>query len=172
MTVFLPARKALFQFADLLPWLVGGTLLWLGLQGNRVLTLAGLLLVIAAGLVRLAAANGFVVPRLGRVRITAQGCWETPLAFFVRHRGHGLLFYRAQDTASRALPERYCVIALPSECDQHTLRWRGFEPPEDSRLMGVVPVRDLRFEHRGGDYVDAASLSAAVARISAPAEGL
>lgn len=166
MAVLWPARKALFQVADLLPWLLGGTLVWLGLQGHSALTLAGLLLVVVAGVIHFAAANGFVVPRPGRVRITAQGCWETPLAFFVRHRGQGVLFYRASDPVTGALRETYCVIALPSECDQDTLKWRGFEPPEDSRLMGVVPARDLRFEHRGGDYVDAASLAAAIQRIS------
>jgi len=132
------------------------------------LTLAGAVVVAAFGLLHFAAANGFVLPRPGRVRITTQGCWETPLAFFVRHRGQGLLFYRACDRATGALTEDYCVIALPSECDEATLLWRGFEPPEDSRLIGLVPARDLRFEHRRGDYVDAASLAAAVSRISVP----
>ena len=116
----------------------------------------------------MAAANGFVVSRPGRVQIAAQGCSETPLAFFVRHRGHGLLFYRPLDAVPGVEPEEYWVIALPSECDEATLRWRGFEPPEDSRLLGVVPARDLRFEHRGGDYVDATSLGAALGRITVP----
>ena len=162
-----PARKTLFQAADVLPWLLGGTFLWLGLQGRPALALAGAFVVVVVGVLRLAAAQGFAVPRPGRVRIVAQGCWETPLAFFVRHRGHGFLFYRTKGAATGVLPEGYCVIALPSECDAETLRWRGFEPPEDSRLLGLVSVGDLRFEHRGGDYVDAASLSTALQQISA-----
>ena len=166
MTVLGPARKTLFQAADLLPWLLGGTFLWLGFSGRPALTLAGSVVVLVTGVLHLAAAQGFAVPRPGRVRIVAQGCWETPLAFFVRHRGHRFLFYPAKGAATGMLPESYCVIALPTECDAETLRWRGFEPPEDSRFLGVVPMRDLRFEHRGGHYVDAASLCAALARLS------
>ena len=94
-------------------------------------------------------------------------CGGAPLAFFVRHRGQGLLFYRTHGAPTGPPPEAYCVIALPSECDAETLRWRGFEPPEDSRLLGHVSACDLRFEHRGGDYVDGASLSTALRRLSA-----
>ena len=164
MAVLGPARKTLFQAADLLPWLLGGTFVWLGLRGRPALTLV--VVVVVAGVLHLAAAQGLAVPRPGRVRIVVQGCWETPLAFFVRHRGHGFLFYRARGTPTDLLPEAYCVIALPSECDAETLRWRGFEPPGDSRLIGVVFVRDLRFEHRGSDYVDSRSLTTALKRLS------
>lgn len=162
-----PARKALFQAADLLPWVVGGTFVWLGLPGRPLLLVVGTLVVGCAGLLHLASATGFAVPRPGRLRIVAQGCWETPLAFFVRHRGHGFLFHRNPDSASGPFPETYCVIALPSECDAETIRWRGFEPPGDSRLLGTVPTRDLRFDHRRGDYVDAESLSVALERLTA-----
>ena len=93
-------------------------------------------------------------------------CGGAPLAFFVRHRGQGLLFYRTHGAPTGPPPEAYCVIALPSECDAETLRWRGFEPPEDSRLLGVVPMRDLGFEHGDGYFVDAASLSTALERLS------
>lgn len=167
MTVLGPARKTLFQAADLLPWLVGVTFVGLGWVGRPALMLAGFAVVGFTGLLHLAAASGFAVPRPGRVRIVVQGCWETPLAFFVRHRGHGFLFYRTFDAATGLFPESYCVIALPSECDDETLRWRGFEPPKGSRLLGSVSAADLRFEHRGGDYVDAASLATALERVSA-----
>jgi hypothetical protein len=51
------------------------------------------------------------------------------------------------------------------------LRVSGFAPPEDSRLLGVVPVPDLEFEHQGGgDYVDAASLDRSLERMHAAAE--
>ena len=166
MAVLGPARKTLFQAADVLPWLLGGTFLWLGLQGRLALALAGAFVFVVAGVLRRAAAQGFAVPCPGRVRIVAQGCWDTPLAFFVRHRDHAFLFYRTKGNDTGLLPDSYCVIALPSECDAETIRWRGFEPPEDSRFLGIVAVRDLRFEHRGGDYVDAASLAAALQQLS------
>ena len=165
MTVVGPTRRTLLQAADLLPWLLGGTFVWLGFSGRPAFTLAGSLVVGVAGVLHLASAQGFVVPRLGRVRIVTQGCCETPLAFFVRHRGHAFLFHRAKAPAD-SLPESYCVIALPSESDGETIRWSGFEPPEDSRFLGLVPVGDLRFEHRGGDYVDGASLATVLGRLS------
>ena len=125
------ARKAVFQAADLLPWVAG------------------------------------VVLRSGRVPIVAQGSREAPLAFFVLYRGHGFLFHRNPDSASGPFPESYCVIALPEECDAETLRRRGFEPPCDSRLLGTVSSRDLRFEHRTGDYVDEETLATTLERLSA-----
>jgi hypothetical protein len=109
--------------------------------------------------------NGYAPPRLGRVRIATYGTWDVPLAFFARHRGRSLLFYRSFGAAGGELGEEYSVIALPEGCDGRSLRSSGFAPPGDSRLLGVVPVRDLGFEHRGGDYVDGASLERALARI-------
>jgi hypothetical protein len=129
------------------------------------LTLAGSLIVAGAGLAQLLGLSGRLLPRPGLLRIAALGRWETPLAFFVRARGQGRLLYRAWDSSTGELPEAYCVIALPEECDETTLRLSGFVPPHDSRLLGLVPVRDLRFEHGGGDYVDAASLAEALRRI-------
>ena len=167
MTVLGPARKTLFQAADLLPWLLGATFVWLGLAGRPVLILAGIVVVGLTGLLHLAAANGFAVPRPGRVRIVVQGCWETPLAFFVRHRGHGFLFYRTFDAATGLFPESYCVIALPSECDDETLRWRGFEPPKGSRLLGSVAARRPEIRASGRRLRRRPSLATALERISA-----
>jgi hypothetical protein len=167
VTVLGPTRKTLFQAADVLPWLLGGTFVWLGLRGRPGLLLAGTVVVVLAGVFQLATASGFRGRRAGRLRIVAQGCWETPQAFFVQHRGQALLFYRTFDAAAGDFPESYCVIALPSECDDECIRWRGFEPPGDSRLLGTVASRDLRFERHGGDYVDRRSLATALARICA-----
>ena len=97
----------------------------------------------------------------------AQGCWETPLAFFVHHRGQALLFYRTFDAATGALPESYCVIALAFGVRRRDAPVARVRAPGDSRLLGTVASRDLRFEHRGGDYVDSRSLATALARICA-----
>lgn len=86
-------------------------------------------------------------------------------AFFVRHRGRGFLFYRASGPGDESLAEVYSVIALPAECDHQTLRMSGFAPPEDSHLLGVVPVGDLDLEYRGGEDLDEASLERALARL-------
>jgi hypothetical protein len=160
-------RRALLPAADLCPWLLGGTFVWLGLTGWPALALIGAAVLVGAAVLHFGPRNGFLAPRWGRVRIAACGCGEMPQAFFVRHRGRGLLFYRAFDEATGLPPEHYCVIALPAECDEDTLRWRGFEPPEDSRLVGVVPAHELRFGRWGGDHVDGASLFEAMGRIGA-----
>lgn len=165
MTDVLPARKMVLRAADFLPWGVGLGLLGLGASGHPGLLIAGSGLLALAGVFQFSGMNGYPPPRLGRVRITTYGCWDVPLAFFTRHRGRGLLFYRSFDPAGGEPAEEYSVIALPPECDGNSLRFSGFAPPEDSRLLGVVPVRDLEFEHRGGDYVDEASLEKVLSRI-------
>jgi hypothetical protein len=120
------------------------------------------------------AMNGYALPRLGRIRIATLGCWAEPLAFFARHRGRGLLFYRSASPSVGGAAQTcsaYSVIALPEECDDLSLRMSGFAPPEDSRLLGVVPVDELGFEHLGGgDYLDEASLERALARMQKEAE--
>jgi hypothetical protein len=168
MTLLPSPRKALLLGAEFFPWLAGGTLLWLGVPGRPALSLAGSSLLVVLGVLQLARGQGWGPSRPGRVPIAAwPGCRETPLAFFVRHRGRPLLFYRTFESATGDGPGRYCVVALPLECDGRVLRWRGFEPPEDSRLVGLVPAGDLTFVHRGGDFVDAASLAAALDSIPA-----
>jgi len=158
MPVQVAARTALVRSADGLPWVVGGCLVWLGSHGSTGLSLAGSTVLVAAGLLLFARLNGFALPPPGCVRIVAQGCWEAPQAFFVRFRGRALLFRRT----FAELTDEYCVVALPSDSDGQALRFASFVPPEDSRLLGSVPAGDLQFEHRGGDFVQAASLSAAL----------
>jgi hypothetical protein len=170
MTLLPSPRKALLLGAELLPWIAGGTLLWLGVPGKPGLSVAGSLVLVVLGLLQLGRIHGHLAPRPGGLRIATYGRGDTPLAFFVRHRGQPLLFYRTLDSARGRLPDSYCVVVLPRECDDRVLRWRGFEPPEDSRLVGLVPAGELRFERRGGDFVDAASLAETLERAAcAPA---
>lgn len=170
MMAVLPARKLMLRGADLLPWGVGLALVGMGSSGRPGWLLAGSCLLAVAGALQFSAMNGYAPPRLGRVRISTLGCWDVPLAFFTRHRRRGLLFYRSSGPADGGLASAYSVIALPEGCDGSSLRLSGFTPPEDSRLLGVVPVGELGFEHRGGDYVDEASLERALARIQKEAE--
>jgi hypothetical protein len=164
-----PVRSAVGRWAGVLPWLLGATLLSLGLAGFPAMVMAGSILLTLAGVHQFASMHGYHVPRSGLVRATTYGCHDVPLAFYVRHHGRGLLFHRGFDSATGELADRYCVIALPRECDEQSLRYTEFEPPEDSRLIGIVPVGDLRFEHRRGAYVDAAALADALRRTSDPA---
>jgi hypothetical protein len=170
MMAVLPTRKLMLWGADLLPWGVGLALVAMGLTVRPGWLLTGSGLLALAGALQFSAMNGYAPPRLGRVRISTLGCWDVPLAFFTRHRRRGLLFYRSSRPADGGMAPDYSVIALPEGCDGSSLRLSGFAPPEDSRLLGVVPARDLGFEHRGGDYVDATSLERALARMQKEAE--
>jgi hypothetical protein len=158
------AKGALLRGIDLLPWAVGGTLLWLGIPGHPEVTLAGSLVLSVAGLLYFASVNGYQLPRPGLARITSLGCGEPPLAFFVRYRGRGLLFHQAcGKPVSGAKPETYGVITVPDDWDGTNAFYGSFQPPEDSRLLGLVPVADLMFAHRGGAYVERTSLATALA---------
>jgi hypothetical protein len=170
MMALLLSRKVLVRGADLLPWVSGALCLGFGLSGRPGLTLLGSAILIMAGITQVASANGYTPPRPGRVPILMQGChWDVPQAFYVEYRGHGFLFFRAFHPVSGELPEEYSVIAVPPDCDGETLRYSGFVPPEDSRLLGTVPTRELQFDHDGGHYVDKASLSSALRRLEVAA---
>jgi len=159
MTLARSARTLFWRGIDVVPWAVGGTLLWLGLQGNPAVSLAGSLVLAVAGLLFFASVNGYAIPRPGLARIAAQGCGDPPHAFFVRRRGRGLLFHPPGVGEGPGPSEGYCVVAVPQDwCGTPT--FGPWEPPEDSRLLGLVPAAELRFAYRGGAYVDRASLDA------------
>jgi hypothetical protein len=56
-----------------------------------------------------AEADGIALPRPGRAAIRTCGCWETPLAFTVRHRGSVLLFVRDEDLDRGGWSDVYTV---------------------------------------------------------------
>jgi hypothetical protein len=95
-----------------------------------------------------AEAEGFAVPRPGRVAIR-RGGFDTPLAFKVRRGERVLLFVCEEDPARGVWSNVYTVLDQPKGTD-------GFEPlyslppatsPSGWSLRGRVPVDDLRFEH-------------------------
>jgi hypothetical protein len=109
-----------------------------------------------------AEADGLSVPRPGRLPIRAYGCWETPLAFSVRHRGSDLLFSRDEDEHG-AWSSQYTVRERP--------RVKGgdarFELPVRETggwsLRGTTPVAALQFEHHERvSYVTRSSLEQAL----------
>jgi hypothetical protein len=110
-----------------------------------------------------AEAEGFAVPRPGRVAIR-RGGFDTPLAFKVRRGERVLLFVCEWDPERGVWSDVYTVLDQPNS----TRGSDGFEPlyclppatpPSGWSLRGRVPVDDLRFEHHErGVYVTRGSL--------------
>ena len=105
-----------------------------------------------------AEAEGFAVPRPGRVAIR-RGGFDIPLAFKVR-RGERVLLLVCEEDPERVWSDVYTVLDRPKGTD-------GFEPcyylqtaiPSGWSLRGRVPVDDLRFEHHErSTYVTRGSL--------------
>jgi hypothetical protein len=109
-----------------------------------------------------AEADGLPIPRPGRLRISRYGCWETPLAFAVRHGGRDLLFSRDESddgawSSTYALRER---AAVPGTNALYEL---PLAESGDWALRGQVPVATLRFEHHERvSYVTRRSLERAL----------
>ena len=106
-----------------------------------------------------AEADGFAVPRPGRVAIR-RGGFDIPLAFTFRRGERVLLFVCEEDPERGGWSDVYTVLDRPKGTD-------GFEPcyylhtttPSGWSLRGRVPVDDLRFEHHErGTYVTRGSL--------------
>jgi len=98
-----------------------------------------------------AEADGFAVPRPGRVAIR-RGGFDIPLAFKVRRGERVLLFVCEEDPERGGWSDVYTVLDQPKGTDGSD----GFEPlyclppatpPSGWSLRGRVPVDDLRFEH-------------------------
>jgi hypothetical protein len=112
-----------------------------------------------------AEADGLAVPRPGRVPIRTCGCWETPLAFTVRHRGAQLLFSREEDPECGGWSNEYTVRERAA-CAGVDPRWElPIGPGSGWSEKGRTPVAHLRFEHHERvSYVTRASLERALAR--------
>jgi hypothetical protein len=149
---------------DLAP-LVTGLVLLASRPGTSLLSVAGGATVIAWGLVRFAAQQGYHVPRLGLARIEPHGCWDVPLSFVVAHRGRSLLFHRP--FPHEDLPDAYTVYALPSAAAQDVRGAWGLQPVGGSQQLGLVPAASLQFAHSCGSYVQARTLRAALERLTA-----
>ena len=85
-----------------------------------------------------AEADGLPLPRPGRAPILGCGCWETPLAFTVRHRGVVLLFTREDDPEHGGWSDVYAVRQRPDVAGADA-RW---EFPVAARERVVGPGSD------------------------------
>jgi hypothetical protein len=104
-----------------------------------------------------AEAEGFAVPRPGRLAIRKSG-FEIPLAFKVRRGERVLFFVREEDPEFWS--DVYTVLDRPKSADGLE-RCYGLPPATRSgwSLRGRVPVDDLRFEHHErSTYVTRGSL--------------
>jgi hypothetical protein len=112
-----------------------------------------------------AEADGLAVPRPGRAAIRTCGCWETPLAFTVRHKGAQLLFSREEDPECGGWSNEYTVHERAA-CAGADPRWElPIAPGSGWSVRGQSPVTHLRFEHHGRvSYVTRGSLERALAR--------
>ena len=110
----------------------------------------------------LAEAEGYALPRPGRLPIRSYGCWETPLAFSVRHAGRELLFNREEDELG-AWSSEYTVRELAG-ASLPDLRYEPAAAPSGSwSLRGRAPVGALQFEHHERvSYVTRRSLERAL----------
>jgi len=158
-----PARVLLWVADHTLP--AAGLLLLL--LGVTTLPLALTLGWAALGLAFIgwvAEADGLAVPRPGRAPIRTCGCWETPLAFTVRHKGAQLLFSREEDPEGGGWSNEYTVRERAA-CPGVDPRWElPVVPASGWSLCGRAPVAALRFEHHARvSYVTRGSLERALA---------
>ena len=140
--------------------LLGLVLLVIGAAGVPVALVLAWTALALAFIGWLAEAEGFAVPWPGRLPIRSYGCWETPLAFSVRHAGRELLFNREEDELGAWSSEytvRECTGGgeLPSE--------PASAPSGSWSLHGRAPVGELQFEHHERvSYVTRRSLERAL----------
>ncbi len=152
-----------FWILDHAPLLAGlGILAFAG--GRPAWTAAGWIALGLALLQWLVESSGYHVPRPGRTRVVAYGCWEQPMAFAVQRPSRTLLFYRLFDELSQGSDE-YQVFALPPMDAAEIRNSFGQQPVPEGHLLGRLPASALRFEHAGGCYLRTAELAAIEARL-------
>jgi len=111
-----------------------------------------------------AEADGVPVPRPGRVAIRTCGCWETPLAFTVRHGDRMLFFVREEDAERGGWSDVYTVRDRPNGTDFDPCFELPLGPRSEWSLRGRTPVATLRFEHHERvSYVTRESLERSLA---------
>jgi hypothetical protein len=113
-----------------------------------------------------AEADGIALPRPGRAVIRPYGCWETPLAFAVRHGDAALLFTRDEEPDRGGWSDSYTVRQRPDGADVDP-RWElPLAPGSEWPLRGRTPVATLCFEQQGRvSYVTRESLERALASV-------
>jgi hypothetical protein len=162
MTRAVPSLVA-FWVLDHLPVLAGLGLLAFG-GGRPAWAAAGWIALGLAALRWLVESSGYPLPRPGRTRVVAYGCWEQPMTFAVRRPSRTLLFYRVLGVANRQ-PDEYQVFALPP-MDEFEIRNAFSElPVPEGHLLGRLPASELSFEHGRGCYVRTAEVSKIEARL-------
>ena len=145
----------------------GFALVALGLAAWPPATLLGWMALSLAFFAWMTEWNGIALPRPGRVPIRYCCCWESPLAFTVRHRNRVWLFTR-EDDAESGWSDAYTVRQKPNADPrwEHPLApsWEiELAPGNDWSLHGRVPVASLRFEHHERiSYIACASLDRAL----------
>ena len=111
-----------------------------------------------------AEADGLALPRPGRVAIRTCGCWETPLAFTVRHGDRVLFFVREEDPERGGWSDAYTVRDRPNGTDFEPCFELPLGPRSEWSLRGRTPVATLRFEHHERvSYVTRRSLERSLA---------
>jgi hypothetical protein len=149
--------------ADLAPALGGLALVALGVAGLPFALPLGWAALGIAFFAWVAEADGIALLRPGRAAIRSCGCWETPFAFTVRHRGQVLFFSRDEDP-DRGWSDVYTVRGRPAAVGFDP-RWElPLGPRSEWSLRGRAPVGALRFEHHERvSYVVRGSLERALA---------
>jgi hypothetical protein len=165
MTRTLPAG-VLLRVADHALPVVGVVLLLLGVTALPPALTLGWVLLALAFFTWVAEADGLAVPRPGRAPIRTCGCWETPLAFTVRHGGGLLLFSREEDPGGGGWSSEYTVRERAA-CAGVDPTWEiPVAAGSEWSVRGRTPIAHLCFErHERVSYVTRGSLERALALI-------
>jgi hypothetical protein len=158
-------EEVLLRIADHALPAMGVGLLLLGVTALPPALTPGWAFLALAFFAWVAEADGLAVPRPGRAPIRVYGCWETPLAFTVRHGGGQLLFSREEDPGGGGWSSEYTVRERAA-CAGVDPCWElPLGPASGWSVRGRTPVADLRFEHHERVcYVTRGSLERALTR--------
>ena len=108
--------------------------------------------------------NGIALPRPRRIPIRTVGCWETPLAFTVRH-GKSVLFFARDTIECRAWSDEYTVRQQPYVAGVDPTWELPLTAASGWSVRGRAPVSALQFEHHERvTYVGRRSLERALAQ--------